>query len=338
VLKIDSVGKVSVIIPAFNAENTIERTIGSTLSQTYKNIEVVVVNDGSIDSTANCVISKFGEDPRVRLINQTNRGVSVARTGIQESTGEYIIFLDSDDYLERDFASALVSLITSSNSDIAFCGYRSIDENETVLAFMVPRIDEGEVRNGECVLLSIFEGSMNIWTGSAIYRKDFIQRNDIIFTPGAKNGQDKEFIWKAVLKSNRIIGTRRILSNYVVRKGSLVKNAKISKAHTLGCMRRIGKFMRKNTQNERILSAFEKRMLPRSYTALIYFFAIRGFPDNRLLAISKNKGYRANLRKISLKYAKKSEFMATMGLLISPRFTILLFKFIGRLLRKDLLD
>lgn len=173
---------VSVIIPAYNAENTIESTMSSALSQTYSNIEVVVVNDGSIDNTENVLISKFENDSRVRVITQNNQGVSVARnTGIEQSTGEYIVFLDSDDYLENDFVSKLVSLITSSNSDIAFCGYRSIDENETVLAFMVPKIDEGEVRNGECVLLSIFEGSMNIWTGSAIYRKNFIeQRKDVL--------------------------------------------------------------------------------------------------------------------------------------------------------------
>jgi len=179
---------------------------------------------------------------------------------------------------------------------------------------------------------------MNIWTGSALYRKDFIQRNNIIFTPGAKNGQDREFIWKAVLKSERIVGTREVLSNYVVRKNSLVKNPEISKIHTLGCMRRIGTFIRKNTQNEKILSIFEKRLLPRGYTALVYFFAIRGFPYDKLLAISRNSGYRANLRRISSSYAKASEHIATMGLLIFPRLTILLFKLIGRILRKDLHD
>nr|HPJ81990.1 glycosyltransferase [Saccharofermentans sp.] len=83
------IGKVSIIIPAYNAENTIESTISSALSQTYSNIEVVVVNDGSIDTTENVLISKFGNDSRVRVITQMNQGVSVARnTGIEQSAGE----------------------------------------------------------------------------------------------------------------------------------------------------------------------------------------------------------------------------------------------------------
>lgn len=181
------IGKVSIIIPAYNAENTIESTISSALSQTYSNIEVVVVNDGSIDTTENVLISKFGNDSRVRVITQMNQGVSVARnTGIEQSAGEYIVFLDSDDYLENSFVSTLVSLISKSNSDIAFCAYRWVDENDAILKSVIPNIEEGVVRHGESVLISIFDGSMNIWTGSAIYRKDFIeQRKDVLVFLGA---------------------------------------------------------------------------------------------------------------------------------------------------------
>ena len=140
---------VSVIIPAYNAENTIESTMSSALSQTYSNIEVVVVNDGSIDNTENVLISKFGNDSRVRVITQINQGVSVARnTGIEQSSGEYIVFLDSDDYLENSFVSTLISLISKSNSDIAFCAYRWVDENDAILKSVIPNIEEGVVRRG----------------------------------------------------------------------------------------------------------------------------------------------------------------------------------------------
>jgi len=176
-----------VIVPAFNAEKTIERTIHSVLSQSYSNIEVVVINDGSSDNTAGCVKSLCEKDLRVHLINQTNQGVSVARnTGIEQSAGEYIVFLDSDDYLENSFVSTLVSLISKSNSDIAFCAYRWVDENDAILKSVIPNIEEGVVRHGESVLISIFDGSMNIWTGSALYRKDFIeQRKDVLVFLGA---------------------------------------------------------------------------------------------------------------------------------------------------------
>ncbi|HDP79095.1 MAG TPA: glycosyltransferase [Mesotoga infera] len=330
---------VSVIIPAYNAESTIIRTVRSILLQNYENIEVIVVDDGSTDNTANELKSISGDNQRVRLVTQNNQGVSVARNrGIQDARGEYIVFLDSDDFLEPEFVSVLVSIISSTDSDIAFCSYRWVDERGKSMRLVVPKNDEGLVKEGESVLLSIFEGSMSIWTGSAIYRKAFLSKNHLQFVPGAKNGQDREFIWKAVLKAKRIVGTERILSNYVIRNNSLVKNKDISKAHTLGCIRRIGKYLRSNTRNERILSIFEKRIVPRDYTALVYFFAIRGFDKRKLLEIARNSGYRSQLKRIRLRYAKLSEYLATRALLLAPRATILLFRVVGRRLRKDLLD
>jgi len=240
--------------------------------------------------------------------------------------------------LEPEFASVLTSIISSTDSDIAFCGYRWVDESGKSMRLVVPKNDEGLVKEGESVLLSIFEGSMSIWTGSAIYRKAFLSKNHLQFVPGANNGQDREFIWKAVLKAERIVGTKRILSNYVIRNNSLVKNKDISKAHTLGCIRRTGKYLRSNTRNERILSIFEKRIVPRDYTALVYFFAIRGFDKRKLLEIARNSGYRSQLKRIRLRYAKLSEYLATRALLLAPRATIWLFRVVGRRLRKDLLD
>ena len=89
---------ISVIIPAYNAQKTIYRCLESILNQTYRNIEVIVVNDGSSDDTEN--ICRQFEDERVRIVNQKNQGVSQARnTGIVLAQGKYICFVDSDDYV-----------------------------------------------------------------------------------------------------------------------------------------------------------------------------------------------------------------------------------------------
>ncbi|NEK55550.1 glycosyltransferase, partial [Rhizobium leguminosarum] len=89
---------VSVVIPAFNASRYIERTLRSAGRQTYRNLEIIVVNDGSTDDTAKVVEKMALADPRIRMLSTANRGVAAARnTGIQESTGRFVAFLDADD-------------------------------------------------------------------------------------------------------------------------------------------------------------------------------------------------------------------------------------------------
>lgn len=105
--------KVSVIVPVYNAEKTVERCINSILGQTYKNIELIIVNDGSTDSSAEIVNQYCQIDKRIVLIEQENEGVSSARNqGLNRATGEWIAFVDADDYLdEHCFASVLPQAI-----------------------------------------------------------------------------------------------------------------------------------------------------------------------------------------------------------------------------------
>lgn len=94
-------GKVSIIIPAFNAEKSLERCIESCLNQTYKNYEVIVVDDGSTDSSE-LIYNKYSQNKRISIIRQRNRGVACARNrGLKNCTGDWCIFLDSDDYLDE---------------------------------------------------------------------------------------------------------------------------------------------------------------------------------------------------------------------------------------------
>lgn len=96
--------KVTVVVPAYNAEKTIERTLNSILQGEYRNIEVLVVNDGSTDRTAEIVKSFMEQDNRVKLISQVNCGCGAAKCrGIKESSGDYIAFCDADDWLDSNF-------------------------------------------------------------------------------------------------------------------------------------------------------------------------------------------------------------------------------------------
>ena len=113
---------VSIIIPAYNVENTIENCIKSIRIQTYDKIEIIVVDDGSSDCTYNVVNMLAENDKRVKIFRQSNKGVSAARNrGIQEATGEFIIFVDADDSIMINMIEILINKQREFNVDLVQC-------------------------------------------------------------------------------------------------------------------------------------------------------------------------------------------------------------------------
>ena len=125
--------KISVIIPAYNVENYIERCLKSVAAQTYQNLEIIIINDGSSDSTKQLCAKFIKNEARAKLINQKNQGLSMVRNhGIEQSTGEYLALIDGDDEIAPDFIKKLLGAATKFNSDIAVCGYRIITEQSQI--------------------------------------------------------------------------------------------------------------------------------------------------------------------------------------------------------------
>ncbi len=125
---------VSVIIPVYNAQNTLCRCIESVLGQTHSNIEIILVDDGSTDSSAEICSEYAGKDGRIRLIRKENGGVSSARNaGLHIALGDYIAFVDADDYIECRMYELLLSQIKKDNSDIGICNLFFEDSNGNFL-------------------------------------------------------------------------------------------------------------------------------------------------------------------------------------------------------------
>lgn len=113
---------ISVIIPVYNAENYLKECIDSVLNQTYSYFEVILINDGSTDNSKDICDSYSRMDERVKVITQKNAGVSVARnTGLKNAKGDYIIFMDSDDYIEPDMYEKMICVINEYNCDLVMC-------------------------------------------------------------------------------------------------------------------------------------------------------------------------------------------------------------------------
>lgn len=125
--------KVSVVVAAYNVENYIEKCISSICNQSYSNIEIVIVDDGSVDETGKVVDDMLKKDSRINVFHQSNRGVAVARkVGLEHCTGDYVFFLDADDWIESSMVKSLLEKVEIGDFDIVFSGI--IRENDDLVA------------------------------------------------------------------------------------------------------------------------------------------------------------------------------------------------------------
>ena len=118
---------ISVIVPIYNVEQYLEKCIESIISQTYKNLQIILIDDGSNDKSGK-ICNKYAEkDKRVVVIHKENAGVSEARnTGLDNAKGEWITFVDADDWIEEEYCQRLYNLVIETNSDVALCGYNRV--------------------------------------------------------------------------------------------------------------------------------------------------------------------------------------------------------------------
>ena len=184
--------KVSIIIPVYNSEKYIKKCLESVIEQTYDNYEVIVINDGSTDNSME-ILREFSEKypQKVKAINQSNMGVAKTRNkGIEMATGDYIAFIDNDDFLEKDYLQTLIENSEKGQMDIVFCGYRRPNENGKI-------IKELHVNGSEWSKFLITAP----W--AKIYKKSFIKDNEIEFLDN-NIGEDIYFNLQAFLLTTKI--------------------------------------------------------------------------------------------------------------------------------------
>ena len=179
--------KVTIIIPVYNAEKTVEKCISSVLNQTYKNLEILVIDDGSKDNSFEVI--KSIDDPRIKAIKKKNEGVAVTRNkGIKMALGKYIMFIDNDDFIDEDYVETHVNNIK--DNDIVISGYRRPNEEGKIIL--------------ELKLEDIPYSKMLVFAPWAkLYRKDFLIKNNIQFLD-TNIGEDVYFNLYAVLKTDKI--------------------------------------------------------------------------------------------------------------------------------------
>ncbi len=172
---------ISVIIPFFNVEDYLEECLLSVINQTYKDIEILCVNDCTIDNSVNIIKKYMMYDSRIRLINhEFNKGLGGARnTGIQEARGEYISFVDGDDFLDSTMLEKMFSAVQENNTDAAVCGINLFfnDESIPVSGFHPPDTQSSRL----CRMDGHKDNLLNMWpcAGNKLYKTSIIREHNI---------------------------------------------------------------------------------------------------------------------------------------------------------------
>ncbi|MBH5317298.1 glycosyltransferase [Paenibacillus sp. GSMTC-2017] len=200
--------KVSVIIPVYNAETYLPACVESLLAQTLQECEFLFVNDGSIDSSAAILKGYQSRDDRIILINQMNAGVSTARNeGIRRARGEYIGFVDADDWVEPDMYERMYQAASRNECDVVISNFESQMNGKTVLTrYDFPSDTSLNKSYIQKNILPIFmrTAALNaVW--NKIFRKDLIEQHVVAFKHGMALGEDKDFNMNIFSYANTIV-------------------------------------------------------------------------------------------------------------------------------------
>ncbi|TYQ15974.1 UNVERIFIED_CONTAM: Glycosyltransferases involved in cell wall biogenesis [Acetivibrio alkalicellulosi] len=215
--------EISIVVPVYNVEMFLQRCVKSLKDQTYKNIEIILVDDGSPDNCPRICDDYAKKDERIRVIHKKNGGLSDARNaGLKEAKGEYVLFVDSDDYIDIDACERFERVIALApiKPEIVVGNARRVEKDKVIE--MAHKFNSKSVAvNGEEYLkkeLKLNTMYMAAWLN--MYNRDFLISNNLFFKYGLIH-EDEQFTPRVFLKAKKVIGTDITFYNYIIRDGSI---------------------------------------------------------------------------------------------------------------------
>lgn len=215
---------VSIIVPIYNVEKYLSKCIESLLGQTMENLEIVLINDGSLDNSLSICYEYAKKDERVRVIDKKNEGVAAARnTGLEEAKGNYIGFVDPDDWIEEDMYRSMYQKLIETNSEICFCNYSKDDKlgsSPRLLKIKKESLNRQEIIDeiianmiGIDDLMPKYNYIMGcVWR--CLYKKEFIDKYELRFKRGVSIMEDLVFTVEALLKCQAICIDKGVWYHY----------------------------------------------------------------------------------------------------------------------------
>lgn len=258
---------ISIIVPFYNDGELISNSVNSIKKQKEKNFEVIFINDGSKDNSKELLKELLKDcDFMYRIIDKENEGVSVARNvGIKEAKGEYVFFLDADDFIHEDLIKEINQKLKKvTMPDIVYWGYDIINQKGKILKKYEDHymyIEKNDSLIKEYMLKDFW-----ICTGSALYKKSFLNANNIYFPKGVARAQDIVFIFNTLLKAKYIVCIEKVLSYRFFHKNSAMHTSKIKTLHIIKAMYLIENLLQNGTEEKEI---FMNKFKPRHYWNMV---------------------------------------------------------------------
>lgn len=211
---------ISVIIPVYNVQKYLEKCLNSVLNQTYKNLEILLIDDGSTDNSGKICEEYKLKDSRIKVLHKTNGGLSSARNyGIEASKGIYITFIDSDDDIEEDYIEYLYKLLKKYHTKMSICSYNVIKNNKTNLGI---NLEEKLLSTEECLDNLLCEKGFTVSACAKMYEKNLF--NNITF-PLNKLCEDNGTTYKLIMKCPNIAYGNQAKYNYYIHNNSITTSS-----------------------------------------------------------------------------------------------------------------
>lgn len=220
--------KISVIIPIYNSAQTLERTLDSVINQNYRNLEIILVNDGSTDNSFE-ICKKYAEkDNRIITINQQNQGVGKARNnGIDIAKGEFISFVDSDDTIDENFYYELITTQTVTDADIVESGAKVILNSKNEI-YPYEKQEKINIFKNHDYMKNYLNFSLNVSVWGKIYKRDLIGQ---IRFPNLNINEDFVFLWEIVKKTKLFCENLNVNYHYYLDKEVSLSKAPFSSSN-----------------------------------------------------------------------------------------------------------
>ena len=205
---------ISVMVPVYQTASYLKQCIDSILCQTFESFEVILINDGSKDDSGRILAEYKTQFPeKIRVIEQENHGISYTRNrGIREAVGEYICFLDSDDWVADHYLEALFSAVSQWDADMAVCDYQETSDEKLGRVVSIPDFPRTCLKENPQLL---FEVNSSPW--NKIYRRSFLVKNKLWFPEGLKY-EDAAFVLPAMVMAKKIVKVNETLLFYRIRQ------------------------------------------------------------------------------------------------------------------------
>ena len=216
---------ISVIVPIYNVEKYLSECIDTLIKQSFDNLEIILIDDGSTDNCPTICDEYQKKDKRIKVIHKKNGGLSDARnSGLKIAKGEYIIFVDSDDFVNINFVEVLYNLCVQNNSEMAICKFARVQEITDVDWEFLDNSYEKEIMTGKEFTISVYEGkseNLGFVAWNKIYKKELFEKNKIEY-PVNRYYEDTFTTFKLLYYSKKVVVTDVPLYYYRSREGSII--------------------------------------------------------------------------------------------------------------------